>query len=58
MNLPLDADLARANVLLEEVTQVQVGSVPWQIGDEDHFVGVLGLSSSESVGIHCVFLIL
>ena len=28
-----------------------------QVADKDHFVGVLGLSSFESVGIHCVFLI-
>ena len=57
-NLPLDADLARADILLEEVTHVQVGGVPGQVADEDHLVGVLGLVSSESVSIHCAFLIL
>jgi hypothetical protein len=49
--------LAWADVLLEVIGKVQVRSVSWQVADEDHFVGVLGLSSFESVGIHCVFLI-
>ena len=41
MNLPLDADLAGTDVLLEVVAEIQIGSVSWEVADENHLVGVL-----------------
>lgn len=38
---PFDANLARANILLEIVTEIQVPCGLWKISDVDHLVGVV-----------------
>ena len=46
-HLPLDADLAGADMLFVVVGEVKVRSVPGKIGDEDHLVNILTVGSVE-----------